>query len=55
MVVSRYRQRVGDHMARTLVISEGLTSAQAARYGVNDRSGLQSDQLPRQERPETGL
>ena len=27
MVVSRYRQRVGDHMARTLVISEGLTSA----------------------------
>jgi uncharacterized RDD family membrane protein YckC len=55
MVVSRNRQRVGDHMARTLVISEGLTSAQAARYGVDDRGGLQSDQLPQQQRPETGL
>jgi uncharacterized RDD family membrane protein YckC len=53
MVVSRFRQRVGDHMARTLVISEGLTSAQAAHYG--DRAGLASDQLPQQERPETGL
>jgi uncharacterized RDD family membrane protein YckC len=55
MVVSRYRQRVGDHMARTLVISEGLTSAQAAQYGVDDRSGLNSDHLPQQQRPETGL
>jgi uncharacterized RDD family membrane protein YckC len=55
MVVSRYRQRVGDHMARTLVISEGLTSAQVAQYGVDDRSGLHSDQLPQQQRPETGL
>jgi uncharacterized RDD family membrane protein YckC len=55
MVVSRYRQRVGDHMARTLVISEGLTSAQAAQYGVDSRDGLASDQLPQQQRPETGL
>lgn len=55
MVVSRYRQRVGDHMARTLVISEGLTPAQVSEYGADDRSGLQSDQLPKQQRPETGL
>jgi uncharacterized RDD family membrane protein YckC len=57
MVCSRYRQRVGDHMARTLVISEGLTSAQAAQYGVNGASGSLSDQLPQQsqQRPETGL
>jgi uncharacterized RDD family membrane protein YckC len=55
MVVSRYRQRVGDHMARTLVISEGLTSAQARQYSVDDGAGLQSDQLPQQQRPETGL
>ena len=57
MVVSRYRQRVGDHMARTLVISEGLTSAQAAQYGVNGPAGPIADQLPQQpqQRPETGL
>jgi uncharacterized RDD family membrane protein YckC len=57
MVVSRYRQRVGDHMARTLVISEGLTSAQARQYAVNGRAGSLSDQLPQQpqQRPETGL
>jgi uncharacterized RDD family membrane protein YckC len=57
MVCSRYRQRVGDHMARTLVISEGLTTAQASRYGVNGPSDSLSDQLPRQsqERPETGF
>jgi uncharacterized RDD family membrane protein YckC len=57
MVVSRYRQRVGDHMARTLVISEGLTQAQIAQYGVSGPSGLISDQLPQQpqQRPETGL
>jgi len=55
MVVSRYRQRIGDHMARTLVIAEGLTPAQAAQYGVDGRSDLTSDQLPQQQRPETGL
>jgi hypothetical protein len=57
MVCSRYRQRVGDHLARTLVISEGLTSAQAAQYGVNGASGSLGDQLPQQSqrRPETGL
>jgi uncharacterized RDD family membrane protein YckC len=54
MVCSRYRQRVGDHMARTLVISDGLTSAQASQYGVNGPSGPLGDQLP-QQRPETGL
>jgi uncharacterized RDD family membrane protein YckC len=58
MVCSRYRQRVGDHMARTLVISEGLTPAQASQYGVNSASGgTLGDQLPQQpqQRPETGL
>jgi uncharacterized RDD family membrane protein YckC len=57
MVVSRYRQRVGDHMARTLVISEGMTPAQASQYAVDGPSGSLADQLPRQpqERPETGL
>jgi uncharacterized RDD family membrane protein YckC len=57
MVVSRYRQRVGDHMARTLVISEGLTSEQAAQYAVNGPAGPIADQLPNQpqRRPETGL
>jgi uncharacterized RDD family membrane protein YckC len=57
MVCSRYRQRVGDHMARTLVISEGLTPAQVSQYGVNGPSGPLGDQLPQQpqQRPETGL
>jgi len=55
MVVSRYRQRIGDHMARTLVISEGLTPTQISQYGVDGRSDLTSDQLPQQQRPETGL
>ena len=57
MVVSRYRQRVGDHMARTLVISEGLTSAQAARYGVDSGTGQLNEPAPpvTRERPETGL
>jgi uncharacterized RDD family membrane protein YckC len=55
MVVSRYRQRIGDHMARTLVISEGMTQAQVAQYGVDGRPDLLSDQLPQQQRPETGL
>ena len=57
MVVSRYRQRVGDHMARTLVISDELTPAQASQYGVDASSGSLSDQLPQQpqQRPGTGL
>jgi uncharacterized RDD family membrane protein YckC len=57
MVVSRYRQRLGDHMARTLVISDGLTSEQASQYAVNGPAGPLGDQLPQQpqERPETGL
>jgi uncharacterized RDD family membrane protein YckC len=54
MVCSRYRQRLGDHMARTLVISDGLTSAQVSQYGVNGASGPLGDQLP-QQRPGTGL
>jgi uncharacterized RDD family membrane protein YckC len=54
MVCSRYRQRVGDHMARTLVISEGLTSAQASQYAVDGPAGSFGDQLP-QQRPGTGL
>jgi uncharacterized RDD family membrane protein YckC len=57
MVCSRLRQRVGDHMARTLVISEGLTSAQASQYGAYGPSGSLSDQFPQQsqQRPGTGL
>jgi hypothetical protein len=57
MVCSRYRQRVGDHLARTLVISEGLTSAQASQYAVDGASGPFGDQLPQesQQRPGTGL
>jgi uncharacterized RDD family membrane protein YckC len=57
MVCSRYRQRIGDHMARTLVISQELTSAQAAQYAVNGPSGPLGDQLPQQpqQRPGTGL
>ena len=57
MVCSRSRQRVGDHMARTLVISEGLTPDQVAQYGVDSSTGSLGDQLPRQpqQRPETGL
>ena len=57
MVCSRFRQRVGDHMARTLVISEGLTSAQIAQYSAGGPSGSLSDQWPQQpqQRPETGL
>jgi uncharacterized RDD family membrane protein YckC len=57
MVCSRYRQRVGDHLARTLVISEGLTAAQAAQYGVDGASGPLGDQVPpqSQQRPGTGL
>jgi uncharacterized RDD family membrane protein YckC len=57
MVCSRYRQRVGDHMARTLVISEGLTPDQVAQYGVDSSTGSLGGQLPRQpqQRPETGL
>jgi hypothetical protein len=60
MVVSRYRQRIGDHMARTLVIAEGLTPAQVAQYGATGQAGSYADQLPpqsqqSQQRPETGL
>jgi uncharacterized RDD family membrane protein YckC len=57
MVCSRYRQRVGDHMARTLVISEGLTPDQVVQYGVDSSTGSLGDQSPRQpqQRPETGL
>jgi uncharacterized RDD family membrane protein YckC len=57
MVCSRYRQRVGDHLARTLVISEGLTSAQASQYAVDGASGPLGDQVPQQsqQRPGSGL
>jgi uncharacterized RDD family membrane protein YckC len=57
MVCSRLRQRVGDHMARTLVISEGLTSAQTSQYGVDGPAGSFGDQFPQQpqQRPGTGL
>jgi uncharacterized RDD family membrane protein YckC len=57
MVCSRYRQRVGDHLARTLVISEGLTSAQASQYAADGASGPLGDQVPQrsQQRPGTGL
>ena len=66
MVSSRYRQRVGDHLARTLVIAEGLTADQASQYAVDGASGVGGitgpgnppdtlDDPLSQERPETGL
>jgi uncharacterized RDD family membrane protein YckC len=57
MVCSRYRQRVGDHMARTLVISEGLTSAQTSQYAADGSAGAFGEQFPQQsqQRPGTGL
>jgi uncharacterized RDD family membrane protein YckC len=57
MVCSRYRQRGGDHLARTLVISTGLTAAQAAQYGRGGAPGMAGEPAPpgSHERPETGL
>lgn len=55
MLCSRYRQRAGDHLARTLVIADGLTAGQASQFAVGDPVGMVSDQLPQQERPGTGL
>jgi uncharacterized RDD family membrane protein YckC len=57
MVCSRYRQRVGDHLARTLVISQGLTAAQAAQYARGGASGTVGDPVPPETygRPGTGL
>ena len=55
MLCSRYRQRVGDHLARTLVIADALTAGQASQFAVGDPARTVSDQLPQQERPGTGL
>jgi uncharacterized RDD family membrane protein YckC len=57
MVCSRYRQRVGDHLARTLVISDGLTAAQASQYDYGGASGSAGDPVPPDQygRPGTGL
>jgi uncharacterized RDD family membrane protein YckC len=55
MVCSRYRQRVGDHLARTLVISDGLTAAQASQYAGGGASGTVSDPVQPYGRPGTGL
>jgi uncharacterized RDD family membrane protein YckC len=55
MVCSRYRQRVGDHLARTLVISDGLTLEQASQYARGGASGTVSDPVQPYGRPGTGL
>ena len=57
MVCSRYRQRVGDHLARTLVISDGLTAAQASQYARGEHAGAHSDPAAAEQygRPGTGL
>ena len=57
MVCSRYRQRVGDHLARTLVISDGLTAGQAAQYARGGVPGPVSDPVQPDPygRPGTGL
>jgi uncharacterized RDD family membrane protein YckC len=55
MVCSRYRQRVGDHLARTLVISDGLTLEQASQYARGGASGAVSDPVQPYGRPGTGL
>ena len=55
MLCSRYRQRAGDHLARTLVISDGLTAGQASQFALGGAAGTVSDQMPQRERPGTGL
>jgi uncharacterized RDD family membrane protein YckC len=40
MLCSRYRQRIGDHMARTLVISTGTAGGQYQRNAYAGRSGM---------------
>jgi uncharacterized RDD family membrane protein YckC len=56
MVCSRYRQRTGDHLGRTLVISTGLTAAQASQYARGGAAGAVSDPIPPEYgRPGTGL
>jgi uncharacterized RDD family membrane protein YckC len=51
MLCSRFRQRGGDHLARTLVISDGLTGAQTSQYAHGGHSGASSDPYGR---PGTG-
>lgn len=55
MLCSRYRQRGGDHLARTLVIADGLSVGRASQFALGGAPGTASDQLPQQERPGTGL
>lgn len=56
MLCSRFRQRAGDHWARTLVISDGLSAAQASQY-AGGHSGTLSDPASPDpyQRPGTGL
>lgn len=46
MVCSRYRQRAGDHLARTLVISTSLAAGQAAAHARRAASVADSDPVP---------
>ncbi len=39
MLCSRYRQRIGDHLARTLVISTGAFGGQSRQYAYAGHSG----------------
>ncbi len=43
MLCSRYRQRIGDHLGRTLVISTGALSGQGQPYGYAGQSGMGSE------------
>ena len=40
ILCSRNRQRIGDHLARTLVISTGMTGNQSQRYARTNQSGM---------------
>jgi uncharacterized RDD family membrane protein YckC len=43
MLCSRYRQRIGDHLGRTLVVSTGALSGQDRRYAYAGQSGMDSE------------
>lgn len=52
MMASRYHQRVGDHMARTLVVGASH-SAGAAGYSQSEQAGGYRDEDERLARPDT--
>jgi uncharacterized RDD family membrane protein YckC len=46
MLCSRYRQRGGDHLGRTLVISSGWAPGAASQFALGGASGAVSDPVP---------